>query len=75
MLTLQENTERPITVTPPGGSRPQPLAARSRSNSRRGIKRPLSIPLLDGHATERIAHVVSATLRSQADQFLVAVSG
>jgi UDP-N-acetylglucosamine 2-epimerase (non-hydrolysing) len=78
-LTLRNNTERPITVTHGTNI----LVGRDVQRLQQEIRRILEgetkerspIPLWDGHAAERIAHVVSATRQSQPDPCLVPVSG
>jgi UDP-N-acetylglucosamine 2-epimerase (non-hydrolysing) len=62
-LTVRENTERPITVTHGTNILVGRDLDRLRQETHRilqgNIKRPLPIPLWDGHAAERIAQVVS----------------
>jgi UDP-N-acetylglucosamine 2-epimerase (non-hydrolysing) len=76
-LTLRDNTERPITVTHGTNI----LVGRDVHRLQQEIRRILEgeteerspIPLWDGHAAERIAHVVSTSRQSQPG--LVPVSG
>lgn len=71
-LTVRENTERPITVTHGTNILVGRDLDRLRQETHRilhgDIKRPLPIPLWDGHAAQRISHVVSATLGSLSAQ-------
>lgn len=57
-LTLRENTERPITVTMGTnrivGSDPARIVATAFTALNETVRRPVSIPLWDGHTAERI---------------------
>jgi UDP-N-acetylglucosamine 2-epimerase (non-hydrolysing) len=78
-LTLRDNTERPITVTHGTNILVGRDVHRLQQEIRRilegEIKERSPIPLWDGHAAERIAHVVSATRQSEPGPCLVPVSG